>query len=55
MDIYEDHARSLTESVRLTRRGFAVTSLCAGFAAAISPVAKATITTDADGLTAGEV
>ena len=37
MDIYEDHARSLTESVRLTRRGFAVTSLCAGFAAAISP------------------
>ena len=55
MDIYEDHARSLADSVRLTRRGFAVTSLCAGFAAAISPVAKATITTDAEGLTAGEV
>src|ERR1700761_7237387 len=55
MDIYEDHARSLADSVRLTRRGFAVTSLCAGFAAAISPGAKATITTDADGLIAGEV
>ena len=25
MDIYEDHAKSLTDSVRLTRRGFAVT------------------------------
>ena len=24
MDIYEDHARSLNDSVRLTRRGFAV-------------------------------
>lgn len=55
MDIYEDHAKSLTDSVRLTRRGFAVTSLCAGFAAAISPVAKATITTDDTGLTAGEI
>jgi carboxymethylenebutenolidase len=55
MDIYEDHAKSLTDSVRMTRRGFAVTSLAAGFAAAVSPVAKATITTDAEGLTAGEV
>jgi carboxymethylenebutenolidase len=55
MDIYEDHAKSLTDSVRMTRRGFAVTSLAAGFAAAVSPVAKATITTDAAGLTAGEV
>ena len=55
MDIYEDHAKSLTDSIRLTRRGFAVTSLAAGFAAAVSPVASATITTDSDGLTAGEV
>ncbi len=55
MDIYEGHAKSLTDSIRLTRRGFAVTSLAAGFAAAVSPVASATITTDADGLTAGEV
>ena len=55
MDIYEGHAKSLTDSIRLTRRGFAVTSLAAGFAAAVSPVASATITTDSDGLTAGEV
>jgi carboxymethylenebutenolidase len=55
MDIYEDHAKSLTDSIRLTRRGFAVTSLAAGFAAAVCPVSAATITTDADGLTAGEV
>jgi carboxymethylenebutenolidase len=55
MDIYEDHARSLSDSVRLTRRGFAVTSLAAGFAAAVMPVAKATITTDSEGITAGEV
>jgi len=55
MDIYEDHAKSLTDSVRLTRRGFAVTSLAAGFAAAVSPVSAATITTDDAGLTAGEV
>ena len=55
MDIYEDHAKSLTDSVRMTRRGFAVTSLAAGFAAAVSPVAKATITTDDTGLTAGEI
>jgi carboxymethylenebutenolidase len=55
MDIYEDHIASLTDSVRLSRRGFAVTTLAAGFAAAVSPVAKATITTDSDGLVAGEV
>jgi carboxymethylenebutenolidase len=51
----QDHIDSLTDSVRLSRRGFAVTSLAAGFAAAVSPVAKATITTDSDGLAAGEV
>lgn len=55
MDVYQDHAKSLTDSVRMTRRGFAVTSLAAGFAAAVSPVSAATITTDANGLTAGEV
>jgi carboxymethylenebutenolidase len=55
MDVYEDHIASLTDSVRLSRRGFAVTTLAAGFAAAVSPVAKATITTDSDGLIAGEV
>ena len=38
----------------LSRRGFVVTSLATGFALSVTP-AKATTTTDADGLTAGEV
>jgi len=40
----------------LTRRGFVLTSLAAGFALAVQPVAGQTvITTDAEGLEAGEV
>lgn len=40
----------------VTRRKFVVTSLSAGFALAVQPIqAQTTITTDADGLTAGEV
>ncbi|MEW6270047.1 MAG: dienelactone hydrolase family protein [Thermodesulfobacteriota bacterium] len=40
----------------ITRRQFVVTSLATGFAAAVSPVVgQATITTEADGLVAGEV
>lgn len=40
----------------LTRRGFVVTSLSAGFALAVSPTQQATtISTDTNGLTAGEV
>ncbi len=47
---------SLTNALKLNRRGFVVTSLGAGFAAAALPVAAQTmITTPADGLTAGEV
>ncbi len=46
---------SLLPKVELTRRDFVVTSLAAGFALAALPVAGATITTDADGLVAGEV
>jgi carboxymethylenebutenolidase len=38
----------------LSRRGFVVTSLATGFALSVTP-AKATITTDTEGLTAGEV
>ena len=38
-----------------SRRGFLITRLSAGFAAAVLPVSAATITTDANGLTAGEV
>lgn len=39
----------------IDRRGFAVTALAAGFALSTRPVAADTITTDAKGLTAGEV
>ncbi len=37
------------------RRGFFVTQLCAGYALAVQPVSAQTISTPADGLTAGEV
>jgi carboxymethylenebutenolidase len=47
---------SLLGSPTLTRRQIIVTSLAAGFALAVQPVTAATvITTDSDGLTAGEV
>jgi carboxymethylenebutenolidase len=39
----------------LTRREFVVTALSAGFALAVLPVSAETITTDAQGLSAGEV
>jgi carboxymethylenebutenolidase len=55
MDTFQDQIDSLADSVNLTRRGFAVSSLAAGFAAAVSPVASATITTDSTGLNAGEI
>jgi carboxymethylenebutenolidase len=41
--------------VKEGRRQFLVTNLSAGFALAVSPVTAATITTDANGLDAGEV
>jgi carboxymethylenebutenolidase len=44
-----------TSDVVLDRRKFAVTTLGAGFALAVQPISAATITTDASGLTAGEV
>lgn len=47
---------SLQPPLRLDRRGFVKTSLGAGFAAAVLPVqAKTMITTDIQGLTAGEI
>ncbi len=46
---------SLAPKVDLTRRGFVVTSLAAGFALSVRPVSAETITTDAIGLEAGEV
>jgi len=39
----------------LSRRGFVVTSLAAGFALSVQPVSARTITTDTQGLEAGEV
>src|SRR5215212_11950765 len=45
---------SLVPKIDLSRRLFAVTSLAAGFASAVTPVSAATITTDAEGLDAGE-
>jgi carboxymethylenebutenolidase len=46
---------SLLGSGRLTRREMLATSLAAGFALAVQPVGAATIRTDDEGLTAGEV
>jgi len=40
---------------QLSRRAFVVGSLAAGFALAVTPVAAGTITTDSNGLVAGEV
>jgi carboxymethylenebutenolidase len=53
----QEELMSLFPSVtEVTRRKFVVTSLSAGFALAVQPIqAQTTITTDATGLTAGEV
>jgi carboxymethylenebutenolidase len=51
----EEDLRSLMPNMDLTRRTFVVTSLAAGFAAAVQPVSAQTITTDSSGLEAGEV
>src|SRR5882724_12802023 len=50
-----DDLLSLLPKSDLTRRGFVVTSLAAGFALAAQPVSAQTITTDTTGLEAGEV
>jgi carboxymethylenebutenolidase len=47
--------RSLLGQRNVDRRTFVVTTLGAGFAAAVLPVSAQTITTPAEGLTAGEV
>jgi carboxymethylenebutenolidase len=54
--LQDDQIKSLypTEG-EVGRRGFMKTSLSAGFALAVSPVQESTITTDANGLIAGEV
>jgi carboxymethylenebutenolidase len=55
MDERDSHLTSLLPPASLTRRGFVVTSLAAGFALATPPVSAATIVTDSNGLTVGEV
>jgi carboxymethylenebutenolidase len=50
------HIKSLVPPTDVSRRGFVVTSLASGFALAVQPVcAQTMITTDTNGLTAGEV
>jgi carboxymethylenebutenolidase len=50
------HTRGgLVSDLDVTRRGFVMTSLAAGFALAVQPVEAQTIATDTQGLTAGEV
>jgi len=56
MDGLDSHLKSLLPTTEFSRRGFVMTSLTAGFALAVQPVmAQTVITTDANGLTAGEV
>jgi carboxymethylenebutenolidase len=52
--MHED-LQSLMPKTAFTRREFVVTSLAAGFALAVQPISAQTITTDANGLEAGEV
>jgi carboxymethylenebutenolidase len=51
----QDHVMSLVSPLDESRRQFLVTKLTAGFALAVLPITADTITTDATGLTAGEV
>ena len=56
MDGLESQLKSLAAQTDFSRRGFVVTSLASGFALAVQPVmAQTVITTDANGLDAGEV
>lgn len=52
--MFED-LTALEAKTALTRREFVVTTLATGFALAVQPVSAQTITTDTDGLIAGEV
>jgi carboxymethylenebutenolidase len=55
MSILDQEFASHFPKTSFTRRGFVMTSLGTGFAAAVLPVSAQTITTDTKGLTAGEV
>jgi len=54
-EIIDPHLKSLLGERNVDRRTFVVTTLSAGFAAAVLPVSAQTITTSAEGLVAGEV
>lgn len=54
-DTIDLHLKSLLGERNIDRRAFVLTSLGAGFAMAVMPVTAQTITTSAEGLTAGEV
>src|SRR5215472_7510493 len=51
----EGNLRSWISASDLSRREFVVSSLAAGFALAVQPISAQTITTDSNGLTAGEI
>ena len=51
----QSEINALVPANNVSRRGFIVTSLGAGFAASVLPVSAQTITTSAEGLVAGEV
>ncbi len=55
MNVHDPHLDSLLPPSDLSRRTFVVTSLASGFALAVEPVSAQAITTDTNGLTAGEV
>jgi carboxymethylenebutenolidase len=55
MDAVESGLEGLLPRGQWTRRGFVVTSLATGFALSAQPVSAETITTDTNGLDAGEV
>jgi carboxymethylenebutenolidase len=55
VNLAELEQQGLMPKSRWSRRGFVMTSLATGFALSVQPVSAQTITTDTEGLTAGEV
>jgi len=55
MDTLDQEIRQVFPQPEINRRGFAVAALATGFALAVRPVGAQTITTDTNGITAGEV
>ncbi len=55
MDVVEAGLEGLLPRSQWSRRGFVMTSLATGFALSVQPVSAQTITTDTNGLDAGEV